>query len=348
MRIHRNITRLLILSIVPIFALGASSRGVKQTTVTKTKFHGFMGSVMKMGGGDKPQTATTCVQGNQQRTDQFDEKGKLISTAIVDLDREIMINFDHKKKERTEMTFAQWKEMLSKMASSFSQPQPKAKKKGESAPEVKVDFDVKVTPTEETKTIAGYSTKKTILTMTATGTKEATPQEQGGKGGMGITSAMWLTENAPGYEELSAFGRKFAEKLGMDMSAAGAQSMLAALQSNPQLKDAMKKLAEEGQKMKGFALLTESKFETTATPGGQNPQMSAEDQEKAAKMPKSVGGLLGKMMPKPKSDDGSGSNVLYETTVETTELTTETFPASHFTAEAFANYKLVKHPMVNE
>lgn len=347
MRIHRYVTRMLILLIVPVFALGAS-RGVKQTTVTKTTFHGVMGSFMAMGGGDKPQTATTCVQGNQQRTDQFDEKGKLISTAIVDLDREIMINFDHKKKERTEMTFAQWKEMLSKMTNPFSRPQLQAKKKDESAAEVKVDFDVKVTPTDETRTVAGYPTKKTILTMTATGTKEATPEERGGTGGMVITSAMWLTKNAPGYEELSAFGRKFAEKLGMDMSAAGAQSMLVALQSNPQLKNAMKKLAEEGQKMEGFALLTESKFETTAMPSGQNPQMSTKDQEKAAKMPKSVGGLLGKMMPKPKSDEGSGSNVLYETTVETTELTTETFPASHFTAEAFANYKLVKHPMVNE
>ncbi len=340
MIINRSVTRMFLLLTLPAFAL-LGNPGVKHSTVTKMKFHGFMGSMMKMAGGDKPHSSTNYVQGDFQRSDNFDDKGNPTNSTIIDLNREVYITLDHKKKEYTEMTFAQWKEMMSKMMGRAST----ADKRGDDKQaDVKIDFDVKVERTGEKKTIAGFNTEKVVLTMTATGAKETTPQEQGGKGGMIITSAMWLAKDASGFEELAAFSRKFSEKLGMDISAAGGQSMAAALQSNPQLANAMKKLAEESKKMQGFSVLTESKFETTAEAGSaQMPQMSAEDQEKMAKLPKSLGGLLGKMGPKQGGAD-SGSNVLYETTVETTEYKTGSFNADLFTVPA--GYKAVKHPMM--
>lgn len=340
MKIHRDVARTFLLLTLPAFVLLATP-GVKHTTVTKMKFHGLMGSMMKMAGGDKPHSTTNYVQGDVQRTDNFDDKGNPTNSTIIDLDREVYLTLDHKKKQYTEMTFAQWKEMMSKMMSRSSSP---AKQGDEAQSDVKVNFDVKVDRTGEKRTIAGFNAEKVVLTMTATGEKAESPQEQGGKGAMTITSAMWLTNDVADNQELVAFNRKFVEKLGMDMSA-GAQNMLAALQSNPQLANAMKKLAEESKKMQGFSVLTESKFEIVAEPGsGQTQQMSKEDQEKMAKLPKSFGGLLGKMVPKQSSGDASGSNVLYESTQETTEFTTASLGADLFKVPA--GYKAAKHPMM--
>ncbi|MCG3156259.1 MAG: hypothetical protein DKINENOH_02882 [bacterium] len=335
MKVSRSSTLLSVFLLFPILAWCASP-GVKHSTITTMKFHGFMGTMMKMAGGDKPHASTTYVQGHQQRSDQMDEKGTLVRSTIIDLDREVYITIEHKKKEYSEMTFAEFKEMMNKMKSQLGTPQAEA---GQKPADVKVDFDVKVDRTGEKKSIAGFNTEKVILTMTAVGEKAATATEQGGTGTMVVTSTMWVTKDAKGYEEQMAFWRLFGEKMGMDMSGGG-QNMMAGLQANPQLAKAVAKLAEESRKLQGFAVLVESKFETQAKAGA--PAAEAQG------APRSGGGMLGglgkKLMKVPASDEPGSGGVLYETRVETTAYETGSYPADLFTVPA--GFKAVKSPMM--
>jgi len=334
MKVSRFSTFLGVFLLLPVLAWSASP-GVKHSTITTMKFHGFLGTMMKMAGGDRPHASTTYVQGHQQRTDQMDEKGTLVRSTIIDLDREVYITIEHKKKEYSEMTFAEFKEMMSKMKNQLGTPQERA---GQKPADVKVDFDVTVNRTGEKKTIAGFSTEKVILTMTAVGEKAATATEQGGTGKMVVTSTMWMTKDARGYEEQMAFWRSFGEKMGMDMSGDG-QNMMAALQANPQLAKAVAKLAEESRKMQGFAVLVESKFETQAKAGA--PAAEAQGAPRSGGM---LGGLGKKLLKVPASDEPGSGGVLYESSVETTAYETGSYPADLFTVPA--GFKAVKSPMM--
>jgi len=342
MKFIRQLAILTLLFCVPAL-VSMAAPGVKHATKTTVKFHGFMGSMMRLGGGDKPQLSTTYVQGNVQRTDQFDKKGKLESSSIIDLDREVFIKIDHKRKEYSVMTFADWKNMMNQ-SSFMGRPGTQRPERVEQEPEVKVDFDIKVDPTGETAKIAGLRAEKVIVTMKGKGEKQATPESQGGMGGMIITSTQWLAKDAAGYDEIQAFSRKFAEKLGMAPSGQGMQQAFGAmLRSNPQVGEAMEKLAEEGKKLQGFAVKTESVFETWAEPGAMG---SGQTPPQEQQLPSSVGGLLGglgkKFGKKEKSDD-SGRNVLFESTTETIELETGSWPASFF--QAPSDYKKVERKM---
>ncbi len=315
----------------PVFALTVSALatpGVKHVSTSTTKFHGFLGTIMKMSGGDKLQTQTMYLQGNQQKTDFSDDKGELTTSNIIDLDREVFINVNHKKKEYTEMTFAEWKAMFDKMKGEGG-----GKSKEQSKSDVKVDFDVKVDRTNERQTIAGFNAQKAILTMKAKGEQQSTATTAGGSGSMTIVSNQWLTKDVEGYQEAMAFSRKFAEKLGMQFSETGGQNMMQALsRMNPEMVKGMEKLAEEGKKLEGFAVKTETTFEMEGGPQGQAASGSSEAGKQ--EIPSSVGGLLGglgkKMGKSPQNGDASGKNVLLETISETIEFKSETLKAELF------------------
>ncbi len=332
--------------IISVLALGASSLpDVKTTSTTKLTFKGTLGTMMKMFGGNKPITSTQYIQGNKSRTDNVNEEGKLTTSTIVDLEREVFINIDHKKKEYTEMTFEYYRNMLKNMG---GKPEEKPERE-KSAPEVKVSFDVKVDKTGEKKNIAGYNAEKVILTMTAQGEKQAEDGNVGEmeKGGMVITSANWLSTEVKGYAEVITFHKAFAEKLGMKPGGSWA-GMLE--KSSPQLAEAMKKLEEEGKKFQGVSLLTESVFETWAQASGAQagaPEAMPEEQEK----PKSAGGLLGglgkklgqKAMKKDDSAGSSGRNVLMESVTEISEISNASLNSGLFVVPAGYKKKEVKN-----
>ena len=313
--------------------------GVKTVKTSSTKFHGFLGTMMKMSGGDKTFTATTYLESNRSRTDRVNEQGKLENTTITDLDREVIINIDHKKKEYTEMTFAEFKEMMAKMKEKMAGMQPQAP---QGSPEVKMEFDYKVDHTGEKQTIAGFSAEKVIVTMQAKGEKQATTTAPAGKGGMVITSTQWMAKDAPGKAEWLAFSQKFAEKMGLGID--GAMNQWQALAAfNPQLAKAVEKLAEEGKKLEGVPVKTESVFETWSDQATTAAPASGEG-EKSSEMPASVGGLLGglgkKMAPKPKAGSAPGRSVMFESSDETKEISTGAFNADLFSTPA--GYKKVE------
>jgi hypothetical protein len=324
---------------------------VKTTSTTKLTFKGTLGTMMKMFGANKPVTSTQYIQGNKSRTDNVNEEGKLTTSTVVDLDREVFINIDHKKKEYTEMTFAEYRNMLKGLGGKAKEAQQEREEKD--APEVKVSFDVKVDKTGEKKNIAGYHAEKVILTMTAQGEKQAEGGQAGemDKGGMIVTSTNWLSNEVKGYDEVIAFHQAFAEKLGMMPGSGGLAGVMEnLLKSNPELAEALKKLEQEGKKMQGVALMTESVFETWAQPSGAQadaPETMPEEQEK----PKSVGGLLGgfgkklgqKAMKKDDNADGSGRSVLMESLTEISEISNAALNSGLFIVPTGYKKKEVKN-----
>jgi hypothetical protein len=134
----------------------------------------------------------------------------------------------------------------------------------------------------------------------------------------------------------------FVEKLG---AAFDAKNMAAALQGmlkgNPQLPEAMKKLAEESDKLQGVPLSTTSVFETWAETSGEK-NMAQETQSAEQEKPKSVGGLLGglgkkfgqKAVKKDEGANNSGRSVLLESTNEITEISNAPVDAGMFNTPA--------------
>lgn len=311
---------------------------VKTTSTTKMTFKGAMGTLMKMAGGNKPANSTQYIKGNKSRSDNFDDEGKLTISSIIDLDREVIVNIDHKKKEFMEMTFAEMREMLKKIGAPA---QEQATSSSEKPPEVKVSFDVKVDRSGEKKNLLGYNTEKVVLTLTVQGEGQSENGEKG-KGGLVVTSTHWLASEIQGYDEFKAFQKMFVEKLG---AAFDAKNMAAALQGmlrgNPQLSEAMKKLAEESDKLQGVPLSTTSVFETWAETSGEK-NMAQETQSSEQEKPKSVGGLLGGLGKKfgqkaVKKDEGantSGRSVLLESTNEITEISNAPVDAGMFNTPA--------------
>ena len=305
-------------------ALMSHAPDVKYTQETTMKFTGPMAMMMKMAGAGGPQTSTQMISGNKMRSDNGDH------STIMDLDREVMISIDHKKHEYTEMTFAEWRAMMQK---AMGAGKPEA---GETSESEKVDFkfDVKLDRTGERQTINGYNCEKVILTMKAEGEQQpdASTGEAGGKGGMIVTSTQWMTPQVAGWQEAQAFQMKFAEKLGMGSGGGMSAMVEGMMKSNPQLSAAFKRLAEEGKKLTGVSVKTESVFQTWGEPREQ----AAENQPSEQKKPGAMGGLLGglgKKMGKKPAGEG-GSEPLFESSMTLNSVSTAALDAGIFSAPA--------------
>jgi len=292
-------------------------------------------------------TSTQYIQGNKSRTDSMNDEGKLTTSSIIDLDREVMINIDHKKKEYTEITFAEFLQRLKDMKEKMKQPEQGGQK---DQPEVKMSFDVKADRTGEKKNIAGYETEKVVLTMTATG--EGTDNKTGetGKGGMVITSTNWMASSVKGYEDVRAFQMAFAKKMGEMVNANSMAQMMESLSKmSPELAEAMKKLEQEGKKLQGVALTTNTVFATWSEGGAKAAPQAEKTEESNA--PKSVGGLLGGFGKKlgqkaVKKDESASSNdgrsVLLESTSEVTSIGSSSVDSGMFAAPAGYQKKEMK------
>ena len=322
----------------------------KSTTVTTMTFKGMLGTMMKMFGGNKPMTSTQYIQGNKSRTDNMNDEGQLTMSSIIDLDREVIITIDHKKKEYTEVTFAEMLQRFKEMKEKMKQPEPSEQK---DQPAVKVSFTVKVDRTGEKKTIAGHETEKVVLTLTATGegtdnkTGE-TPTGAAGKGGMVVTSTNWMASSVQGYEEVRAFQMAFAKKMDEMINANSMAQMMESLSKmNPELAEAIKKLEQESKKLQGVALMTNTVFATWAEDGAKAAPAPQTEKTEESSAPKSVGGLLGgfgkKLGQKAAKKDESasstdGRSVLLESTMEVTALGSSSVDAELFMTPA-AGYK---------
>ena len=305
---------------------------VRSDQKTRFQLAGALGKVVNFFGGKAARegvTSTVALKGNRMMTTTGDSGGQ-----IIDLTEEKIYNLDLKKKSYTVVTFAQLRQQMDdarKRAQEEAAKNPEADKPAQRDPnakEVEVDFDVK--NTGEKKDINGFATTQSIMTITVR-EKGKTLQQAGG---MVLTSDIWLTPTIPAMREVADFHMKYAQKLfGPMIEGASPQDMASAMAMYPQMKPALERMAAEGRKLQGTAILT-----TTTIDAVQSAEQMAASQSSAGdskssggSAPTSVGGLIGgfgRRMAKKKEDEPAAAAgpkdraTVLTTTNETLKLST--------------------------
>ncbi|MEO7135491.1 MAG: hypothetical protein ABI024_14880 [Vicinamibacterales bacterium] len=320
--------------LVAVLTLNSSTLSADVRTDQRVRFQlgGAIGKLVNMFGGKgarEGMTSMVAVKGNRKVT-MSDTSGQ-----IIDLSEEKIYDLDVKNKTYTVTTFAQLRKKMEearrdaeKSASEQrSQDEPsKPAEKDPNAKEFEVDFDMKNTGVS--KTINGFDTKQTVVTITV--------REKGktlnDAGGMVMTTDLWNAPNAPSTKDLIEFDVKYAQKLyGPMVVGASAQDMAMAMAMYPQIKPALDKMRAEGTKVEGTAILTDIKME--AVPPGTANQTAevipaAEEPKK-----KGFGGMLGglkKMAEQSQKTEGSKPQraIIMTTSIEMLKLTTDVEAAS--------------------
>jgi hypothetical protein len=309
------------LALVSTQALRADVRSDQKT---RFQLAGALGRVVNIFGGKAARegvTSTVAVKGNRMITTN-DSTGE-----IIDLSEEKIYNLDIKKKTYRVTTFAEIRRQMEeakKRAEEEARKEQPAAEKGEPAKEdpdakqVDVDFDVK--NTGEKKDINGFSTSQSIMTITVR-EKGKTLQQSGG---MVLTSDMWLTPSIPAMKEVADFSLKYAQKLyGPIVAGASPQEMASAMALYPMMKPALEKMAAEGSKLQGTAILT-----TTTLDAVKSAEQIAAEQSSArdssssgGSAPTSVGGLIGgfgRRIARKKDDDAAAAGPKDRATALTT------------------------------
>lgn len=305
---------------------------VRSDQKTKFQLAGALGKVVNFFGGKAARdgvTSTVALKGDRMMTTTGDSGGQ-----IIDLAEEKVYNLDLKKKSYTVVTFAQLRQQMEesrKRAQEEAAKNPEADKPAQRDPnakEVEVDFDVK--NTGEKKDINGFATTQSIMTITVR--EKGKTLQQGG--GMVLTSDIWLTPSIPAMKEVADFHMKYAQKLyGPMIEGASPQDMASAMAMYPQMKPALERMATEGRKLQGTAILT-----TTTVDAVQSAEQMAASQSSAGdakssggSAPTSVGGLIGgfgRRMAKKKEDEPAAAAgpkdraTVLTTTNETLKLST--------------------------
>jgi hypothetical protein len=130
--------------------------------------------------------SVTRIKGNKMRTEQT--RGDKTDVVIIDIDGQRMISLDPGKKEATVIPLAQLQETLAKVTAS--------------------DVKVKITPTGETKQVAGYSCKVHDMAVSM-------PFAPGGndmKMSMAFTGPTCLSKDSPGADDYARLYTAAAEK----------------------------------------------------------------------------------------------------------------------------------------
>lgn len=321
-----------VLAVLLLVAAATSSVSADVRTDQRVRFQlgGALGKMLNLFGGKGARegvTSTVAVKG--------DRKATLSDTAgqIIDLAEEKIYDLDLKKKTYKVTTFAELRKQMEdarreaeknarEQASEPAQPA----EKDPNAKEYEVDFDVK--NTAETRTINGFNTTKSVVTITVREKAKTLDQS----GGLVMTTDLWMTPGAPSTKDLADFDRRYAEKLyGPSVAGASAQDLAMAMAMYPQMKPALDKMRAEGGKLSGTAILTETRMESV--PPGTAGQTAAAPPAPEEPKKRGLGGMLGglKKMAEDAEKGNSGKAeraVIMTTSVEVLKLTTDVDAAS--------------------
>ena len=285
------------LSLVAVGA-GTAQAEVKTRNKSQVKFEGMLGRMMGMFAGKAVRegiVSTSAVKGDRMVT-LNDSTGR-----IVDLAEEKVYELDLKKKSYTVVTFAELRQQLKeaqekaqrdaeKAAKDAGREKDKEKEADKKAPEMDVEFDVK--ETGERKAIAGYDAREVVMTITVH-EKGRTIED---RGGLIVTSDMWLGPEIPAMRELAEFQLRYWKAIAPEAPGMSPEQLAAVVAMYPLVKQAMDRLNREQVNMKGTPLLTVTTFDAVKSPD----QMTKESESSSG------GGLSGmlarKMMKKDKDE----------------------------------------------
>ncbi len=283
----RNTAIILVAACLPVFGDFSYDQTSKITG-------GMMAGMMKFAGAfskqaREPMVSTVSVKGN--RLVNWDQH----HASIIDLDKETITQVNFDKKQYSVMTFAQMKQMMEEMSQKM--------KSSPDAQKADVQFKVSAKDTGEKKTIAGFDTHEMILTMEMEGADKQT----GDKGGMVVTSDMWIAPKAAGYNEIADFYKQMGQKMDWTPNSMGMMG------ARPDMVKGMTELHKESAKLNGMPVLQVVKMGVHAegqAPNSQTGQAPQQQQEQQAEKP-SIGSVLsgrfGGLGRKKKNQEESGS-----------------------------------------
>ncbi len=301
---------------------------VRADEKSKVEFAGMMGRMFNMFGGKAAKEGTSsivAVKGDRKAT-MNDTTGQ-----IIDLKEEKIYDLDLKKKSYSVVTFAEMRrkmeEARKKAQEDAQKEQARAKEKpAERDPnqkEVEIDFSIKNTGAK--KTINGFDTSESIMTIVVR-EKGKTLEESGG---MVMTSDMWLAPKIAAMKEVIDFDMRYAKQLYGTMAGVSAEQMAAAMAMYPMMKDAMARMSAEGAKLEGTPIQTITTMDAVKSA----EQMAQE--AKAADEPASsggggisgrLGGMLAKKMAK-KEEPGKTRSTFMTMNHEVLKVATDVSPA---------------------
>jgi hypothetical protein len=305
---------------------------VRTDQKSHVEFAGMLGRMVNMFGGKAARegvTATVAVKGDRKAT-MNEATGQ-----IVDLAEEKIYYLDLKKKSYTVMTFA---ELRRRMEEAQKKADENARKEAgrekdkpaasdPNAKQMEIDFDVKNTGAK--KTMNGFDTHETVVTITVR--EKGKTIEEGG--GMVMTSDLWLAPKIAAMKEIADFDARYAQKLyGTMVAGVSAEQMAAAMAMYPMMKQALGKMSEEGGRIDGTAIETTTTLDAVKSAEQLAEEAKAGDNDKPAASG-GAGGLLGgfaKKMAQKKmgGDDAAKPRVTFMTmTSEVLKVVTEVAPA---------------------
>jgi len=246
-------------AVVAAFAVLAPSlrADVKTTEKTSSKLEGMLGTMSRMfaRGGDAGVTSTVALKGDRKLSMSD------VSGEIIDLAEQKVYRLDVKKKEYKVLTFDQVRKEWQDMQAEAEKNAKQLKDAQQESPEAnqQLEFTADVKETGQTKSLAGYSTREVILTIT--GVHAGQTLEQGG--GMVLTTTMWLAPKIAALDEIASFDMRYFKAIVGDENAVAAMQQLTAMFAMfANAKPMMDKMQAEGRKLAGTPLLSTTVMET--------------------------------------------------------------------------------------
>jgi hypothetical protein len=137
-----------------------------------------------------------------------------LSTSIIRLDKELVWNVDPKDKSYTEMTFAEFREMMKKGLAQMDEAKEKEKEAGvaDSVAEDMYEWKVVDKSAAEPKTIRGWNCRNVHVEATGTNKKDANDF-------VILELDAWNSPDIPGAAEIVQFHERYLKALGMDFKA---------------------------------------------------------------------------------------------------------------------------------
>ncbi|MSV35445.1 MAG: hypothetical protein EXQ47_07585 [Bryobacterales bacterium] len=177
-------------------------------------------------------------------------------TSVIDLDKETITTIDNAKKTYSVMTFAEMKQAMEDAMKRMQSRQKNGK-----GDDVQAQFKISAKATGQSKTVQGLNAEEMLITMTMEGANSA-----GDTGAMEMTTDAWYAP-VPGYDDVKAFHRKMAEKLGGTFGS-GLQQMgqMAAMQGGgANMSQGMEQVAKELAKIDGVPVESVIKMGASGT-----------------------------------------------------------------------------------
>lgn len=269
------------------------------TFETKVTSYGFMGM------GAFESTTKTFLRTDAQRTDtklkftgpvmkMFSPKGTV--TNIIRLDKELIWDFNDKKKKYTEQTFDEIRKSFEELGQAGSDQQMAGGALPEEDYEAEYEWSkpkVKVKNLGEKKTINGFSCQHYLASVTTVGTHI----ETGIKDTMLFVSDLW---NAKGVSKkmdlVNDFNKRYLKAIGFDIPENQGLAMIAGM-----YKEHMQTLGDEISKLKGYPIVNDMKLTMTKNLLSVEQEEEEEPEEESLSMrdiQRNFGGLLGKKLMK--------------------------------------------------